>query len=89
MPMSNNIRFGRNRLTDANERPHRAGKENGHWNEKRKRSIDVIIPACQVVAHFVAAEDPEDREAVPQAPMSQAVVDRFGRRSEKSLRKLA
>ena len=60
--------LARDLLADADERAHRPGQQERHRNEKRQGRIDVIIAAGEIVAELVAAEDGEDRSAVPEAP---------------------
>ena len=58
----------------------------GSGQEKRQRRVDVIIAAGEVVAELVAAEDREDRAAVPEAAERAAPArHRRRRRAPKSL----
>ena len=43
----------------------------GSGKEKRQRRVDVIIAAGEVVAELVAAENRQDRAAVPDAAQQQ------------------
>ena len=67
MPMSNSARLLGMRLTDADERAERAGQQaaapEGRYGQRR---VDAVVAAREVVAHLVAAEDREDRQAVPE-----------------------
>ena len=49
-----------------------------HRQEKRQRRVDVIIAAGEVVAELVAAEDREDRAAVPEAAQQAAAPSGSG-----------
>ncbi len=67
MPMSNSIRLlgiGSRILMNA---PIVPVKRERHRDEKRQRRVDVIIPAREVVAELVAAENQQDGAAVPEA----------------------
>src|SRR5262249_2951 len=54
-------------FADADECAERAGNRDRHGQEERQRRVDVIIAARDVVSEFVAAENGEDRRAVPES----------------------
>ena len=89
MPMSNSMRLLGNRLADADERAERAGQREGNRQKERQRRVDVIIAAGKVVPQLVAAEDREDRPAVPEAAQEQRATAAAGSRALKVVEKLA
>ena len=68
MPISNSARFLRDSLADpyhGAERPRRKEGQ-GKRNEIRKRRLDAVIPAGEIVPELVGAKDCQDGEAVPE-----------------------
>ena len=59
--------LGRNRLANLDERAERADDRERKREEIREGRVDVIITAREVVSELVAAQDGDDRSAVPQA----------------------
>ena len=59
------LTLDRDRLPDPDERA-QGSRQDGRGQEIGQRGVDAVVTAGEVVTHFVAAQNRQDRQAVPE-----------------------